>query len=291
MSQALGEQIVALVTDKNEEDTFVQKDGVTYKVTSEDVQELELGQTVEGFAYIDKNNDMSFTTNIPDVRAGYFGWGEVVDTRRDLGVFVDVDWPNKDVVVSMDDLSEITQLWPKIGDKLFLTLEVDEQNRMWGKPAEDVEFYNRFKEGTVELHNRDIAGHVFKLRKSGSYVYTDDHYIGFIHPSEREREPRLGEYVKGRVIGVREDGVLYTSLLPRAYEVMDEDAAMLLEMLKRAPEHKIPFHDKSDADAIRKQFGISKGQFKRAVGRLMKQRLVEQDHKGTKLVVPVEEID
>lgn len=291
MSKALGERFVAMVVDKNETDTFVQKNGVTYKVTSEDAQKLELGEAVEGFAYVDKQNQASFTTEIPDVRVGFFGWGEVVRTRRDLGVFVDVGWPNKDVVVSMDDLSDIKQLWPKPGDKLFLTLEIDEQDRMWGKLAEDEEFNKRSKYGTLDLHNKDTAGYVFKQRKSGSYIYTDDHYIAFVHPSEREREPRLGEYVKGRIIGLREDGVLYMSLLPRAYEILDEDAAMLLEVLKRTPNHKIPFHDKSDANEIRNQFGISKGQFKRAVGRLMKRKLVEQDETGTKLIVSSEELE
>lgn len=290
MNQSLGKKIVAMVTDKNDEEMFVQKDGITYRVVSEDAQTIELGTTVEGFAYVDKQNEDVFSTVIPDVRVGEFGWGEVVDMRRDLGVFVDVGWANKDLVVSMDDLSELTQLWPKAGDKLFLTVEVDEQERMWGKPAEEEDFIEQSKLGTVELHNKDISGHVFKLRKSGTYIFTEEGYIAFIHPSEREREPRLGEFVEGRVIGVREDGVLYMSLMPRAHEVLDDDAAMLLEQLKRAPQNKIPYHDKSDADAIRKQFGISKGQFKRAIGRLMKQRLVEQDHKGTKLVVPVEEL-
>lgn len=288
MSQALGEKITAMVMDKNEDATFVQKDGVTFKVTSEDASSLQLGETIEGFAYVDQNNHYSFTTEIPDVRVGHFGWGEVVDTRRDLGVFVNVGWPNKDVVVSMDDLPELTHLWPKSGDKLFLTLEVDDKKRMWGKIADDEEFSKRSKLGTLDLHNKDFSGYVFKLRKSGTYVYTDERYIAFIHPSEREREPRLGEYIKGRVIGLREDGVVYMSLLPRAFEVLDEDAAMLLEVLKRAPEHKIPYHDKSDASDIKKQFGISKGQFKRAVGRLMKQRLVKQDETGTKLVVSKE---
>jgi hypothetical protein len=291
MSKTLGERIVAMVIDKNEEETFVQKDGVTYRVASEDASDLQLGETIEGFSYIDKENRHSFTTKIPDVRKGNFGWGEVVDVRRDLGVFVDVNWTNKDLVVSLDDLPEMMQLWPKIGDKLFLTVEVDEKDRMWGKLADEEEFFDRFEPGTEELHNKDMAGVVFKGRKSGTYIYTDEKYIAFVHPSERDREPRLGEYVNGRVIGLREDGVVYFSLLPRAYEIMDEDAAMLLEVLKRAPENKIPFHDKSDAEEIRRHFGISKGQFKRAVGRLMKQRLVNQDQTGTKLVVAPEEIE
>src|SRR5699024_10675967 len=89
--------------------------------------------------------------------------------------------------------------------------------------------------------------------------------------------------VSGRVIGVREDGVLYISLLPRAYEVLDDDASMIFTLLKRAPDHRLPYHDKSDPDDIRQYFGISKGQFKRAVGRLMKHRLLLQDKDGTYL--------
>jgi predicted RNA-binding protein (virulence factor B family) len=38
---------------------------------------------------------------------------------------------------------------------------------------------------------------------AGTYVLNDDFTIGFIHPSERYQEPRLGEKVAGRVIGVR----------------------------------------------------------------------------------------
>lgn len=291
MNQILGERVVAMVMDKNEQDTFVQKDGETFRVVSEDSSELKLGETIEGFVYIDKNNQYSFTTEIPEVQKDQFGWGEVVDVRRDLGVFVDVGWPNKDLVVSMDDLPELNHLWPKPKDKLYLTLEVDDQDRMWGKIADEENFKERSKPGTPDLHNQEISGHAFLLRKGGTYIFTDADYIGFVHPSEREREPRLGEYTKGRIIGLREDGVVYMSLLPRAYEVLDEDAAMLLEVLKRKEDHKIPFHDKSDADAIRKQFGISKGQFKRAVGRLMKQRIVEQDDEGTRLVQSEEEID
>ncbi|MCG4607045.1 DNA-binding protein, partial [Bifidobacterium longum] len=49
---------------------------------------------------------------------------------------------------------------------------------------------------------------------------------------------------------------------------------MLLDMLRRMRVHSLPFTDKSDPEAIRQEFGISKGQFKRAVGHLLKARLV-----------------
>src|SRR5699024_11483225 len=87
----------------------------------------------------------------------------------------------------------------------------------------------------------------------------------------------------GKVNGVREDVVLYITYLPRAYEVLDDVASMIFTLLKRSPDHRLPYHDKSDPDDIIQYFGISKGQFKRAVGRLMKQRLVLQDKDGTYL--------
>jgi predicted RNA-binding protein (virulence factor B family) len=43
--------------------------------------------------------------------------------------------------------------------------------------------------------------------------------------------------------------------------VIGDDAAMILTFLERAQDHKIPFTDKSDPEAIKQTFGISKGQF------------------------------
>lgn len=76
---------------------------------------------------------------------------------------------------------------------------------------------------------------------TGSYLITEDFYIGFVHPSERYQEPRLGEVVEARVIGVRPDGVLNMSLKPRSYEMINDDAAMILTMLQRNSDHKLPF--------------------------------------------------
>lgn len=280
----IGTVVMGIVTDKNDQATFVQNSGVTYQVVSENPIELTLGETVEGFAYTDKDGDQLFSLEIPEVRIGKFGWGEVIDVKRSLGVFVDVNWENKDLVISLDDLPNEGHLWPKKGDRLYLTVTVDEKDRMWGKLAEEEDFYAISNPGLKESHNQDVSGHTFRMKKSGTYFYTEDNYVGFIHPSEREREPRLGELVSGRIIGVREDGVYYVSLMPRAHEVLDDDAAMLLEVLRRSPDQHFEYNDKSDPQSIKNHFGISKGQFKRAIGRLMKQRLIEQDASGTRLV-------
>lgn len=60
----------------------------------------------------------------------------MTEVRRDLGVFVDTGIPNKEIVVSLDVLPEMKELWPKKGDKLYIRLEVDKKDRIWGIPAE-----------------------------------------------------------------------------------------------------------------------------------------------------------
>ena len=53
--------------------------------------------------------------------------------------------------------------------------------------------------------------------------------LGFIHPSERYAEPRLGQVLEARVIGFREvDRTLNLSLKPRSFEMLENDAQMIL---------------------------------------------------------------
>ena len=50
------------------------------------------------------NKDFVMTQTIPNVQVGKFAWGMVIDTRKDLGVFVDIGLPDKEMVVSLDQL-------------------------------------------------------------------------------------------------------------------------------------------------------------------------------------------
>lgn len=283
MENILGTVITAMIVDKNEKNLFAQKEGVTFKVVDEEVNQHEIGDMIEGFAYINLRDEYVMMVEEPTVKVGSYGWGEVVEVKRDLGVFVDVGWDKKDLVVSLDDLPVLANVWPRKGDRLLLSVTVDSKGRMWGQLVNHEQILQDAKAGNEAMHNEDVHGHVISSLKAGSYIYLEDGYLGFLHPNEREREPRLGEAVTGRVIGLRDDDVLYLSLFPRAHEVLDEDAAMIFTVLKRTPANRIPYHDKSDPDEIREYFGISKGQFKRAIGRLMKERLVLQDKEGTYL--------
>lgn len=284
MNHALGQVITGIVTDENEKAYFVQKEGLTYQLAKEEVESLQLGDTAKGFAYISQNKSLILTTHIPKVRIGHYAFGEVVEVRKDLGVFVAIGLPDKELVVSLDDLPSEKHLWPKKGDTLMLSMKVDEKDRMWGVLADDLVFQSISRKPSEEMLNKDIKGVVYRTKLMGTHVLTDDYLLGFIHPSERDNEPRLGERVTGRVIGIGERGMLNISLKPRAHEVISEDAAMLLTVLERSKDQSFSYTDKSSPESIKEYFGISKGQFKRALGNLMKQRKVIQKDGRTYLV-------
>lgn len=286
MNTDLGKVVTAMVTDENEKSYFVQKSGVTYRLAKEELEgKISLGDTVKGFVYESMKKELSMTTKTPKSQVGHFGWGEVVDVRKDLGVFVDIGLPDKEIVVSLDYLSDIKSLWPKKGDHLMIGLSVDEKDRIWGVLADEdiMRSIARAPHGD-DWMNKDISGIVYRLKMAGTFILTDDYYIGFIHPTEREIEPRLGERVNARVIGVSPHGMLNLSLKPRVHEALEGDAQMILKLLQKSPTQSLPYHDKSDPDEIRDYFGISKAQFKRALGRLMKERLIVQENGETKLI-------
>ncbi|WP_430598503.1 CvfB family protein [Enterococcus sp. AZ177] len=276
MNELLAQIFTALVIDENESHYFLQKNGITLRLSKEEGTH-EIGEAVEGFGYMNQKQEPEMTTIIPTARIGQYAFGTVTGTRRDLGAFVDIGLKDKDVVVSLDELPVMRELWPKKGDQLMVALKVDNKERIWGELADEKIFKAMAKPGTEELKNENISGIVYRLKMIGSFVLTDDFCIAFIHPSERYQEPRLGEKVNGRVIGVRPDGILNISLKPRAYEAISDDAAMILTFLERASDHKIPFTDKSNPDEIKQTFGISKAQFKRAIGNLMKQGKIIQE--------------
>lgn len=126
MNDLLATVITGLIKEENANDYFIQKEGLTFAL-SKGEGERQIDDMVTGFAYTDMKQKARLTTKeISSTRTSY-GWGEVTEVRRDLGVFVDTGIPNKEIVVSLDVLPEMKELWPKKGDKLYIRLEVDKK--------------------------------------------------------------------------------------------------------------------------------------------------------------------
>ncbi|CAI2600808.1 Conserved virulence factor B [Apilactobacillus kunkeei] len=277
MNNFLGRVVSGKVTDENDKNYFVQIEGTTFLLDKDEIlKPLKIGSNFKGFAYENENHKMQITRNIPDVQVDHYAFGTVVQSKYGLGIFVDIGLPNKDIAVSIDDLPELTKLWPQHGDKVMIALKIDKKDRIWGELADEEIFKSISIPANPKLKNRNMKATTYRLKLAGTRVITDDYRLGFIHPSEREMEPRLGQQVDVRVIGILRDGTLNLSMKPRAYEAISDDSKMIFAVLKRAEDGKIAYTDKSTPEDIKDFFGISKGQFKRAVGNLLKNRLIEQ---------------
>ena len=284
MNKLLATVITGLVIDENAKAYFVQKGGVTFTLDKSEGSHA-IGDMVKGFAYTDLHQKARLTTaDVAATRTSY-GWGVVTEVRRDLGVFLDTGLPDKQFVVSLDVLPDLKELWPKKGDKLYVRLDVDKKDRIWAIPAEPEVFQKLSGSASDNMQNEKLRAIVYRLKLSGTFVYLpDNNMLGFIHPSERYAEPRLGEEVTARVIGYRAvDRTLNLSLKPRSFEMLENDSQMILTYLQSNGGF-MTLNDKSSPEDIKATFGISKGQFKKALGGLMKAKKVKQDALGTELI-------
>ncbi|AXN37115.1 S1-like domain-containing RNA-binding protein [Peribacillus butanolivorans] len=238
--------------------------------------ELEIGDEVTVFIYHDKQARLTATMKIPEIQIDQYGWAEVVNVKKKLGVFVNIGL-SKDILVSLDDLPNIDHLWPEVGDRLYVSLKTDRNERLFGKLAtEDVIQEIAVKAPLKGVRNTTVKGNVYRLLMVGSFFVSQEGYRCFIHESERKQEPRLGELVEGRVIDSKEDGTLNVSLIPFKQDLMEEDADVIFTYLMNRG-GAMPYGDKTPPDDIQFHFGLSKGAFKRALGKLMKEEKIYQE--------------
>ena len=274
----------AEITSENEHYYFLQKEDNILRLDKSE-GEHAIGDVVKGFAYLDKAEKMRFTTEIPEATLETFGWATVVDVRKDLGAFVDIGLKDKDIVVSVDDLPLEREAMPKAGDKLYIKLQLDKKDRIWGHLAWHQDFWDLSGPAYDNMNNQDLRAIVYRNKETGSFVYLpDNNMLGFIHPSERFGTLRVGQELTARVIGFRtRDRSLNLSAKPRTFEMLDNDGQMILAYLESLG-GKMPLNDKSSPDEIKATFAISKGQFKKALGGLMKAGRIKQSPEGTELL-------
>ncbi|NGQ96663.1 DNA-binding protein [Brevibacillus sp. SYP-B805] len=241
---------------------------------NEAVGTLEVGDQVTVFLYLDAEDRLTATMHMPIVGYGEYGWLEVVAVSPRLGVFVH-NGISKDLLVFVDDLPQRQEEWPRVGDHLLVTMKRDKNGRLIAKPATEEVMREISVPADKSMLNKWVEGTVYKVIGAGALLFTDEEHILFVHRDEMTEHLRLGQTVRCRVSFVREDGRLNGSMRGRKEQQYGEDADSLLRYLASRG-GAMPYTDDTPADIIKQKFGISKAAFKRAMGKLLKERLVEQ---------------
>lgn len=282
ITEALGSFITLTVARKTEFGYFLtdgEEDVLLHK--NETTSEYELDDEVEVFIYNDSSGRMAATTKKPIIHDGVYGWVQVVDVRSDLGVFLDIGI-QKDLLLGKDDLPVVKEVWPQKGDMVYSTLRVNRNGRLYAKIASEQIISEISIKALENQLNKNIQGFVYRTAKVGTWMITAEGYRAFIHESQRNQEPRLGQKIEGRIVDVKDDGTVNVSLLPRKHEAQGSDAEIILDYLI-SRNGAMPYWDKSMPEDIEDRFNMSKGAFKRAIGKLMKDGKVYQEKGWTYL--------
>lgn len=234
---------------------------------------LEAGDPVEVFLYKDSSDRLIATTNEPKLTLGELAVLKVADVGR-IGAFL--DWGlEKDLLLPFREQTAKVRK----GDEVLAALYVDKSGRL----CATMKVYERLRQDSPYQKDDQVEGIVYDTSDNfGVFVAVDDCYSALIPKREAFGSLRVGERVHARVIKVREDGKLDLAVREKAFLQMDADAQMIMERLE-ASGGKLPFTDKADPELIKRELGLSKNAFKRAVGRLLKSGKIEIREKSIEI--------
>lgn len=235
---------------------------------------IEVDQDLEVFLFHDHQDRLSATMEKPIISLGEFDWLKVVAVNERDGVFL-YNGIDRDLFLSMDDLGDDRTLWPKIGDKVPVSLIFDKKGRLMGRLLRGTPIEATALHAPKSILNETVTGTIYCFAEKGVFVMTEEDHIGFLHFDETSEELHLGKVITGRVSFVRDDGKITISMQPKAYERLLDDSEKIYEFLLKS-EDGMPYTDKTDPIIIREKFAMSKGSFKRALGKLLKAGKVTQ---------------
>ena len=223
------------------------------------------GDPVEVFLYKDSRDRLIATTNEPKLTLGELAVLEVIDTGKN-GAFL--DWGlEKDLFLPFRE-----QTGPvKKGDHVLVSLYIDKSSRL----CATMKVYEKLSCDSPYQKDDMVEGIVYELsERFGVFVAVDGKYSALIPKREVYHSYRVGETIRARVSAVKDNGKLDLSVREKAFIQMDVDAAKLMDYMEKHG-GRIPFTDKATPETIRKEFEMSKNEFKRAVGRLLKEKKIE----------------
>lgn len=235
--------------------------------------DMKLGSEIEVFLYKDSEDRMIATKLEPLIKVGEIKKLKVKEVTK-IGAFLDWGLPKDLFLPFKEQIYDI-----KSGDDILVTMYVDLSDRL----CATMDLYSRLS--LLPPYQKDdiVKGTVYQIHEQfGAYVAVDNKYSALVPKKELHKELKAGEEIEARVIEVKEDGKLDLSLRQKAYVQMDADSEVILEKLKAAG-GSLPYQDKSDAEEIKKEFNMSKAAFKRAIGRLYKERIIVIEKDGIRV--------
>ena len=224
-----------------------------------------IGDEIEVFLYRDSQDRIIATTSQPGVQKGKVALLEVKEVSK-IGAFL--DWGlEKDLLLPFRE-----QTGPvKKGDNVLVALYIDKSDRL----CATMKVYPYLELGGDFKKDDQVTGTVYEISQNfGAFVAVENRYSALIPKRDMPNDIKVGQEVRGRVTAVKSDGKIDISVREKAYLQMSIDADRLIRYMDDH-DGRIPFTDKASPELINQTMNMSKNEFKRAVGNLLKAGRIE----------------
>ena len=223
------------------------------------------GDKIEVFLYKDSKDRIIATTSMPTLMVGEVGKLTVSQVTK-IGAFL--DWGlEKDILLPYKEQTK------KVfeGEEILVALYIDKSKRL----AATMNVYPYLSKNSEYQKDDMVTGTVYQTSEEfGVFVAVDNCYSALIPKKELFGEVRVGDAIKARVTSVKADGKLDLSIREKAYLQIEKDAEKILAIIDSF-DGVLPFTDKANPEVIKRETQMSKNEFKRAVGNLLKNGKIE----------------
>lgn len=235
---------------------------------------MEMDSEIEVFVFRDSEDRLTATTQKPMLEVGQIGFLKVAQ-KTNFGAFL--EWGlDKDLFLPIKEQKERAEK-----DKKYLVgLYVDKTNRLCATTyiTDILSNQSPYKE------NDTVTGIIYSVNSEiGVFVAVDRKYLGLIPKKEAQGDYRVGEILELRVTKVKGDGKLDLSPKQKAYKQLRTDAQIIIDALIENNGF-LPLNDKSSPEEVKETLKLSKNSFKRAVGNLLKEKKIDFEKEGIKLI-------
>lgn len=237
--------------------------------------DMEEGQSVSVFLYLDSEDRIVATTEKPYIERNTFAFLTVKEVNHfgaflDWGLEKDLMVPFREQTVKMEE-----------GKSYLVYMFLDDATQRLIASAKVKKFLET--EHIVVKEQEEVELLIGNETDLGVNVIVNDTYSGLIFKNNFFKHLQRGDRTRGYVQKVREDGKLDILLEKEGIEKIAPNALLLLEKLNENNGF-LPLTDKSDPDTIQQVLGMSKKTFKQAVGSLYKQRVISIEENGLRRI-------
>ena len=228
-------------------------------------QQAVIGDELDVFLYKDSKDRLIATTRQPKIELGQVSMLRVKEVGK-IGAFL--DWGlEKDLLLPFKQQTRRV----REGEECLVALYVDKSSRL----CATMNVYEYLQTDSPYKKDDHVNGTIYQIsERFGVFVAVDNRYSGLIPQKEAAGRYQIGDEVEARVTGVKEDGKLDLSSREKAYLQINEDAEAVMLAIEEFS-GVLPFTDKASPEVIKREMGLSKNAFKRAVGHLLKEGRIE----------------